>query len=467
MRKVQSTAPTRQAAIQKALDELGCELHEVDIEIVDEGSKGFLGIGAREVEVIVRAEHLPDDGSYAEIDEDNIGNLTSGVDYGSKTRSDLEARDSGRNRGRKRNRGRNQNQNRGKGGNGDGNRGNRAPQEQGNHEGSRGSQGGRDGGNRGARGNRGRNEKRNEGRNEGQNENRSEKRDEQTSDRNRNRNRGENREQSGKRTEQNEQARSGREETAPRSKRRDRTTPIDPVAAEALGEESAVFLQEIITKMGMESTVTSKLDAEMDIVLEISAEDSAILIGRKGRNLQALQFIINRIMLKGDENDVVDRIVVDVEGYVQRHRESLEEMALSMAARAKESGRSYRIKPLDAQERRIVHLALEKDEEIRTFSLGGSALRRVVIVPNNEGRVEGPEGEGSDADGDTDVDVDVVESLESDTVESDAVESDTVSDSEETGAEETEAGEADVEEVVDADVETDDGQTEAGKGNSD
>jgi predicted RNA-binding protein Jag len=422
MRKIKASAPTRSEAIQNALDELGCEMHEVDIKILDVGSKGFLGIGSRDVEVLVRAEHLPDDGSYADVaDDDNIGNRLIDEDFGGKDPANRKARpvQNDRNRNRNRNQNRNRNRQNNQGNNEvngnrivDDNIGNRIATEGDNRSGNN----------------------RNKNRNRNRNKNRN--RDDQQSNKNSNNN-GERKERKGqneRNDSRNDNKRAGNnnrkrdekrqnksaQKAKPRPKRRERTVPIDPVAAAELGKETAVFLQEVITNMGMESTVTSKVNDELDIVLEVATEDSAILIGRKGRNLQALQFIVNRIQLKGEENDVVDRIVVDVEGYIQRRRESLEEMALSMAARAKETGRSFRIKPLDAHERRIVHLVLENDDEVRTFSLGGSTLRRVVIIPNNEGQLEASdESDDDNAEGES-PDVDTLEAVEEESVEADA-----------------------------------------------
>jgi hypothetical protein len=125
--------------------------------------------------------------------------------------------------------------------------------------------------------------------------------------------------------------------------------------------------------------------------MNVESPDSAILIGRKGRNLQAIQYLLNR-MMRPEDGETVERFIVDIESYLDRRRESLEEMARHLAERAKETGRDVRVKPLSPQERRIIHLTLQDDPDIRTFSLGTSSIRTVVISPKNAVRTGGRDG---------------------------------------------------------------------------
>jgi spoIIIJ-associated protein len=167
-----------------------------------------------------------------------------------------------------------------------------------------------------------------------------------------------------------------------------RREPEAPEVREARCREAAAILQEVIDRMKITATVTGEVIEDDTLLLKVVSEDSAILIGRKGRTLSALQFIINRMVAAGEAGDLPDRIVVDVEGYLDRRRESLEDMALHLADKAKQTGRNMRVKPLNPQERRIIHLKLQDDPEVRTFSLGESLYRSVIIAPKSGGTDE-------------------------------------------------------------------------------
>lgn len=349
-----------------ALDELGCDLDEVEIEIVDEGSKGFMGIGQRDVLVRVTAPHLPGSPSGGELVDDNIGNRIGGPEPQRE-----RARSQTRRRGPKRG-GRGQKARSGSAGGGG--QGQPHMVRSGGQVEAPGRRGG--GGERGRDGERGRREGRGGGRGGGGRDARRGGRQGQGGGRGG---------RQGQRTRSRDQERRREPSRPPQPKpRKERSTPIDREAAEALGKSAAALLSEVLEKMDMPGEVKSSLNDDDNVLLEVATEHGGILIGRKGKNLEALQFLLNRIFVSQDENDTVDRILIDIEGYRRRRKEQLEEMARSMAEKVKSTGRSLRVKPLDPQERRIVHLALEEDPDVRTFSLGNSLHRRVVIAPVEE-----------------------------------------------------------------------------------
>ena len=118
---------------------------------------------------------------------------------------------------------------------------------------------------------------------------------------------------------------------------------------------------------------------EGELILDITGDDLAVLIGRHGRTLDALQFLISSITSR-----IVGHrypIVVDVEGYKGRQRQKIEDIALSAADRAVSQDRSIKLRPMTPYERRIVHITLRGDERVETVSEGEGRARRVVISP--------------------------------------------------------------------------------------
>ncbi len=114
-------------------------------------------------------------------------------------------------------------------------------------------------------------------------------------------------------------------------------------------------------------------------VIDISGEDSGLLIGRRGQTLQSLQFIVNLIVRKELGERI--RIVLDVERYRQRREASLQDMANKVAERVIQTRRSITLEPMSAADRRIIHLSLADREGISTESVGFGEDRKVSIFP--------------------------------------------------------------------------------------
>ncbi len=158
------------------------------------------------------------------------------------------------------------------------------------------------------------------------------------------------------------------------------TTETDTAQDEtglALAKEA---LENILARIPVETTVLAER-VDGNIALNIKGDKSGLLIGRKGRTLDALQFIVNKIANKASDKKV--RVVVDSENYRKRQEESLVEMALKMGEKAKKANKPMVTNPLNPHERRIVHLALKPDEDLTTKSKGDGLLKKVVIIPNN------------------------------------------------------------------------------------
>ncbi len=149
----------------------------------------------------------------------------------------------------------------------------------------------------------------------------------------------------------------------------------DNETGSALAKEA---LENILALIPVETTV-SVSNVDGNIALNIVGDTSGLLIGRKGKTLDALQFIVNKIVNKALEKKT--RVVVDSENYRQRRKDTLTQMALRMGDKAKRIGKPVTTNPLNPRERRIIHLTLKEDERLSTKSKGEGLLKKVVIIP--------------------------------------------------------------------------------------
>ncbi|MCH8279697.1 MAG: protein jag [Chloroflexi bacterium] len=114
-------------------------------------------------------------------------------------------------------------------------------------------------------------------------------------------------------------------------------------------------------------------------IIDLTGEDSGLLIGRRGQTLQALQFLVNLIVRKELGENV--RVLLDVERYRQRRETSLRDMATKVAARVAQSNRSITLEPMPPADRRIVHTTLTDHPGVTTESTGVGDGRKVTISP--------------------------------------------------------------------------------------
>jgi predicted RNA-binding protein Jag len=137
--------------------------------------------------------------------------------------------------------------------------------------------------------------------------------------------------------------------------------------------ESVIFLDELMSKMdvNVRPQVTENF-------ISLEGEDAAIVVGRYGDTLKAIEYILNLCIR---ETKDLPRIRLDSDGYRERRTINLQRLAFSAAKKAAERGIPIRLEPMASWERRVIHLALQDSPDVATESIGESPERKVVVMP--------------------------------------------------------------------------------------
>lgn len=154
------------------------------------------------------------------------------------------------------------------------------------------------------------------------------------------------------------------------------TPHVDPLA---LTKE---FLEKVTKLMGLE-VEPEIFEEEEYIKINFEGEKLGILIGRRGDTLDALQYLTNLVINRynyhlSSEGERV-KIILDVAGYRERREITLVNLAQRMAQKVQQTGRKVVFEPMNPQERRIIHTALQEEANVQTFSEGADPFRRVII----------------------------------------------------------------------------------------
>ena len=139
------------------------------------------------------------------------------------------------------------------------------------------------------------------------------------------------------------------------------------------------FIYDVMNAMGMDDVkVTSVVDEEGALSLNMEGSNMGILIGKRGQTLDSLQYLTNRVANKMQDGYV--RVKLDTEDYRRRRKETLENLAKNIASKVKRTRKTVSLEPMNPYERRIIHSALQSDPAVSTHSEGEEPYRRVVVT---------------------------------------------------------------------------------------
>lgn len=153
-------------------------------------------------------------------------------------------------------------------------------------------------------------------------------------------------------------------------------------------DKAVVFLTGLLEKMELTADVLSKETEEGCSLILDDENNTGMLIGRHGETLDALQYLTNIVANRDEEEKI--KFTVDANDYRKGRTQTLEALAAKMAGKAVKYRRNFSLDPMNANERRIIHSALQDVENISTYSTGNEPNRRIIVVYTGPGKQENP-----------------------------------------------------------------------------
>ena len=152
-----------------------------------------------------------------------------------------------------------------------------------------------------------------------------------------------------------------------------------PADAEEVQAKVKAFLTELLGAMGIQVAIETRFSAEGIMEVSIDGEGMGVIIGKRGATLDSLQYLATLVVNKGRADHV--RLKLDTEGYRARRQETLEKLAINLAKKVKRTGHRVVLEPMNPYERRIIHSVLQADRAVETHSDGEEPYRKVIISP--------------------------------------------------------------------------------------
>ncbi len=156
-------------------------------------------------------------------------------------------------------------------------------------------------------------------------------------------------------------------------------------ADENITLEAKAFIEGLLARIGLDFPVEAEENGDY-IILNIQGDGDGLLIGRGGQTLDAIQYLTSKVLNKNGNGG--KRIILDTENYRKKREENLTALAEKLGEKAKRIKRPVTVNPMNAHDRRIIHMALQNDSDLITRSRGEGAFRKIIIVPNKGNKTE-------------------------------------------------------------------------------
>jgi len=152
---------------------------------------------------------------------------------------------------------------------------------------------------------------------------------------------------------------------------------------EAISKRVEDFLTGLFMAIGVDVSIETYEEVNK-LYVEIISDSAGLIIGKRGKTLEALQLLTNIIVNKNQEN--WKKVVLDIENYRNKRETTLRELASKVAEKVKRTGKPQLLEPMNPFERRIIHMALQNDPDVYTKSEGNGTLKMVKICPKRRKR---------------------------------------------------------------------------------
>ena len=148
-----------------------------------------------------------------------------------------------------------------------------------------------------------------------------------------------------------------------------------------IGETAKDIIYNILDKMGIDGGVRTIKEGANRVYIELESKQSGLIIGRKGKTLEALQFLLS--LMINNKLGSEKKIILDIESYRDKRERAIRKLSRDAAHRVIKTGRPWTLEPMNPFERRLIHLTLQNDSRVETKSEGEGIYRKVKVFPKN------------------------------------------------------------------------------------